>query len=166
MKKHQKNKDKIAGFTMVELVVTIAVVGILASISVPRFINQTSQARISALNGVAGAIRSAVALSQTEYVAEGNSSTSTATTVTFFSGEVVTVRAGVGYPVASALTGQNGIGLAVRLDGFAASYLSMPADITPAYGQAIFNFDPVSIANCYVTYNDSTGVATPTTYGC
>lgn len=45
-----KNK----GFTLIELVVVIIVLGILAAIAIPRFINMQADARIAVIKGVAG----------------------------------------------------------------------------------------------------------------
>ncbi len=46
-----------AGFTLVELVVVIVVLGLLAAFAVPRYLALESSARIAAVNGLAGALR-------------------------------------------------------------------------------------------------------------
>lgn len=50
------------GFTLIELIVVIAIVGILAAVALPRFINAQQDARIAKAQGLYGAVRSAAAL--------------------------------------------------------------------------------------------------------
>jgi len=54
--------NKSSGFTLIELIVVIAIIGVLAAVAMPRFINAQQDARIAKAQGLYGAIRSASAL--------------------------------------------------------------------------------------------------------
>ena len=49
---------KNAGFTLIELIMVIVILGILAATALPRFINVSNEAKISVLKGIQGSMRS------------------------------------------------------------------------------------------------------------
>jgi MSHA pilin protein MshA len=52
------------GFTLIELVVVITILGILAAFAIPKFIALDSQARAATISGLAGSVNSAAALAR------------------------------------------------------------------------------------------------------
>ena len=55
---HRKSK----GFTLIELMIVVAIIGILAAIAIPRFANLIDRAREARTQGNLGAIRSAMSI--------------------------------------------------------------------------------------------------------
>lgn len=64
-------RKQMRGFTLIELVVVIALLGILAAFAIPRFAGLEREARTATTLGISGSIRSAAALVHSVWLSQG-----------------------------------------------------------------------------------------------
>ena len=138
-----KNKSE-AGFTLIELVMVIVILGILAAFALPRFADLGTEARVSALQGAYGAVKSATSIVHSDFLINQNNPTVI---------EGVSINMTHGYP-SSTIT--NGIGDAAQIT---TNDFDISATINTVTIQAK---GALTAANCQFTYT-AAGAASPPT---
>lgn len=101
-------KSNSKGFTLIELVIVIVILGILAAVAVPKFANLQTDAKKSAVQGVGGAVKASANIAKAKWLVNDNASADNVT----IDGETVKVLLGTGYPTAAS----DGIAAAMDFD--------------------------------------------------
>ena len=136
-------RNRQAGFTIIELVMVIVILGILAAIALPKYVSLQTDARKAKLNGAKGAIASAMAMSHGKWLVDG-AATQTS--------EGVPVTITFGYPDALTMAAAAGI---VSTDYTLDTSVSKVLTVSPT-GVA-------AAANCKVVYSEATSATVPAT---
>jgi MSHA pilin protein MshB len=101
-----ERQNRQRGFSLIELVIVVVVLGLLAATALPRFMDVTDDAEDATVEGVAGGYATGVGLIRAQWEIEGRPSENGGANVTFVSlgGVEVAVDKDTGYPTGLAIT--------------------------------------------------------------
>lgn len=151
-----------SGFTLIEMIAVIIILAIMAATALPKFVNLSADARKSAIEGLAGGLRSAAVLSRSTWlVAQSGTQAAISmagVTVTVFNAATTNSTPSVlGFPTA------DGPGIVYALD----NTTGFESSIDPTgYG---WRFAPTGVATsatCYADYYSGIVFVSATALGC
>lgn len=152
-------KTSQSGFTLIELIVVIVILGILAATALPKFASLSGDARVASLNAVRGALQTTASMIHGQALLNPAAAT--------FTNEGVIVTVANGYPNGAATTA-NAAGLTNADYTINASVAAVAATATaPAIPANGFVVIPNSVAgstravNCFISYTASGAANVP-----
>lgn len=143
-------KKQQSGFTLIELIMVIVILGILSAFALPKFADLSSDAQAASRAGALGGVKSAAAIAHAACLADSACDTSVAGSSVSLEGSAVVMD--FGYPAATA----TGIGVAIDMTDFSPTY---DATATPPTG----TFEVAT--NCTVVYTEAANATTPPVFG-
>ncbi|KJF91008.1 type II secretion system protein [Photobacterium leiognathi] len=149
------------GFTLIELVVVIVILGILAVTAAPKFMNLQGDARNASLQGLKGAIQGASGIVYGKAAIEGKETSTETTEVGVNGNKVETIY---GYPTATSA------GIVAAISGVGTDNDFAIVKGTGTDGSISFTFKNYAASadlnavpkKCYVTYKQAASGAEPT----
>ena len=86
------------GFTLIELIMVIVILGVLSAFALPRFANFSGDARAAALQGMAGGMKSAAAIAHAQWLISNGALDLTTVTL-----DGTSIAIGDGYPTVAGI---------------------------------------------------------------
>lgn len=161
--KNQMSNQK--GFTLIELIIVIVILGILAVTAAPRFIDLQSDARAKTLQGVKAALQGASQLVYAKAAIAGQQNSATVVSTALSS--TVSVSTINGYPDAETVTDLSTAALrsaevAKFLDLSTGDFLvTEPTTPTTPVSFLITFSNQTETNNCYISYSTAAAGAAP-----
>ncbi|MCG3733737.1 type II secretion system protein [Vibrio cincinnatiensis] len=151
---------KQGGFTLIELVVVIVILGILAVTAAPRFLNLQGDAREASLKGLQGAMKGAAGITYGKAAIKGIEKKES-DSITVDNGDKVDVV--YGYPAATSA------GIVAAMADMANDWSVATESTTPKSLVATFynkeidgDADKIKATKCYLIYKEAESGAQPT----
>jgi len=129
-------KSAQSGFTLIELIMVVVILGILSAVAIPRFADLGSEARTASIEGLAGALKSSSAIVHAKWLAGGGTAS-----LLVLEDETINLTS-VGYPNAASISD--------------AAQVDTTNDYPAATAGAVTTY--TLKASCTVAYNDGTTV--------
>lgn len=150
MKQRLPTKNQ-TGFTLIELVIVILILGILAAFAIPKFISLQREARVAVIDGTFSTLRSSanIAFAKVQAAGRGGNTTSC---INLDTGDVGAVGSCGGTLGVETINTRYGYPQATE-----ASLTALFDELSPRFSYSGGSLSLDGIPNCNVTYEEATG---------